>query len=137
MLRILEQDKRDRNGGKLPEESKKVEKVGLELLEFGIKTVKTIYTEFRQPGVAKTCFKTCNTFAGNVLKDVNEPKYQKVNLDNAAVNTRVAKINGGKAILKGLGFYENPDGTNTLLMTKVDVDLLKKAQAIFKPLIED
>ena len=123
----------------MTEESKKekAEKSGLELLEHGIKTVKTLYTEFRQPGVAKLCFKTCNTFVGNVLKDVNEEKYKKVNLDNNAVNTRVGKINGGKAILKGLGFYENPDGTNTLVMTNVDVDLLKKAQAIFKPLIED
>lgn len=137
MLRVLEQDKRDRHGGKLPEESKKVEKTGIELVEQGLKTVKTIYTEFRQPGVAKLCLKTCNTFAGNVLKDVNEEKYRKVNLDNNAVNTRVGKINGGKVILKGLGFVENPDGSNTLVMPNVDVDLLKKAQALFKPHIED
>ena len=76
--------------------------------------------------------KTCSTFCGNVLKDVNEQKYRKVNLDNKAVNDRVVKVNGGKAVLKGMGFEENPDGSNTLLMQNVDADLLKKCQALFK-----
>jgi hypothetical protein len=138
MKAILEADKRERFGAnyKTPEERKN-DKTPLENIEHGIKTIKTIYTEFRQPGVAKTCFKTLNTFAGNVLKDTNEEKFRKVNLDNAAVNNRVGKINGGKQILKGMGFEENPDGTNTLLMQNVDVEILKKAQQLFKPLIEE
>ena len=70
----------------------------------------------RAPGVAKTCFKTCSTFAGNVLKNPSEEKFRKVNLDNAAVKKRVGDVTGAKFILKGMGFGENPDGSNTLMM---------------------
>eukprot|EP00351_Strombidinopsis_sp_SopsisLIS2011_P005061 CAMPEP_0116881062 /NCGR_PEP_ID=MMETSP0463-20121206/13126_1 /TAXON_ID=181622 /ORGANISM="Strombidinopsis sp, Strain SopsisLIS2011" /LENGTH=53 /DNA_ID=CAMNT_0004532535 /DNA_START=692 /DNA_END=853 /DNA_ORIENTATION=+ len=52
---------------KAEEEAKK--KSPLQIVENGIKKVETLYTEARQPGVAKTCFKTCATFGGNVLKD--------------------------------------------------------------------
>jgi hypothetical protein len=31
----------------------------IEAVQNGIKMVSTIYTEDRQPGIAKTCFKTC------------------------------------------------------------------------------
>jgi len=46
--------------------------------------VKTLYKEENQPGVAKTCFKTINVYAGNVIKDPSEPKYQSINLLNEA-----------------------------------------------------
>ena len=36
------------------------------------------------PDQAKVCFKTCALYAGNVLKDVNDEKYQKINLANEA-----------------------------------------------------
>jgi len=62
------------------------------------------------------------TFLKNVQKvngeEANE-KFRKVNLDNAAVQTRVAKINGGLAILKGCGFKQADDG-NYLIMTDID-----------------
>jgi hypothetical protein len=37
---------------------KKEEKSPFEEIKHGIKTVKTLYTEERSPGIAKTCFKT-------------------------------------------------------------------------------
>lgn len=69
--------------------------------------MKTIYTEDRQPGIAKTCFKTITVYLGNVLKDPNEEKYKKINLTNEAFQKRVGKITGGLIILKGAGFEEN------------------------------
>lgn len=48
---------------------------GIDLVKHGLKTVKTLYTEDRQPGVAKTCFKTCQVYLTNVLKDKNEEKF--------------------------------------------------------------
>ena len=106
MLEQLERDKRERFGGKgsSAEAEKKASKTPAEQVEHGIKTVKTLYTEVRSPGVAKTCLKTCCTFMRNVVKDSENEKFRKINLDNNAVQTRVAKVNGGLAILKAVGF---------------------------------
>ena len=95
-----------------------------------------MYTEARSPGTAKLCFKTVATFAGNVLKDVNEQKYRKVNLENAAVDARVAKINGGLGMLNAIGFMPNEDGSKTLMMTNVEKDHIEKCVAALKPLYE-
>ena len=54
------------------------------MIKHGIKMVRTLYTEDRNPGVAKTCFKTCNVYIKNVLKDTQEEKYRKINLNNEA-----------------------------------------------------
>lgn len=81
----------------------------IDTIKHGIKTVKTLYTEDRQPGVAKLCFKTISVYVGNVVKDPNESKYQSINLTNEAFQKRVGKINGGKIILNGFGFEEEAD----------------------------
>ena len=86
----LERDKCERLGKVFNEEEfmkqekEKSQKNPVDQIKHGIKTVMTLYTEDRQPGVAKTCFKTCSIYAGNVLKDVNDPKYQSINLANEA-----------------------------------------------------
>ena len=46
--------------------------------------MRTLYTEDRQPGVAKTAFKTISVYLGNVIKDPNEDKFKKINLGNEA-----------------------------------------------------
>jgi len=59
MRDLLERDRKERFGGaavKAAEEAKK--KSPAEMVEHGIKTVKTLYTDIRAPGVAKTCLKT-------------------------------------------------------------------------------
>jgi len=83
--------------------------------------------------VAKTCLKTCCTFIRNVVKDQNNEKYRKINLENNAVQTRVAKVNGGLAILKGVGFVDNPDGSNTLIIEKIDIPTLEMAIKLLEP----
>ena len=83
---ILERDKRERFGSAAvaqQEEAKK--KTPAQLVEHAIKTVKTLYTEIRAPGVAKTCLKTCHTFIKNVKQNPDDEKYRKINLDKPAI----------------------------------------------------
>ena len=86
----LERDKCERLGVPfdetkfLQQEKEKSKGSPMDQIKHGVKTVMTLYTEDRQPGVAKTCFKTCSVYAGNALKDVNDPKYQSINLANEA-----------------------------------------------------
>jgi len=56
----------------------------LEEIKHGIKTVKTLYTEERQPGVAKSCFKTISVYTGNVAKNPSDDKFKSINLANEA-----------------------------------------------------
>lgn len=129
--RRYELDMRERFGdqwqSKAPkQEVKKAEIEGKELVAHGITLVTTLYTEFRAPGVAQTCIKTCQTLINNLIKDPANEKFRKVNLDNEAIQKRVSKVNGGLQILKGVGFQKAEDG-NYLLMTQIDEKLLKEA----------
>lgn len=133
MLIQLERDKCERLGIPFDEtkffqqQKEKAKKPPLEQIQHGIKTVKTLYTEDRQPGVAKLCFKTIATLTGNVIKDPNEVKYQSINLENKAIQTRVAKINGGKIILVGFGFAEE-DGK--MVLQNFDKAIFEKGVAL-------
>lgn len=102
----------------------------IDIVKASVKMVKTVYTEDRNPGVAKTCLKTCTVYINNVLKDVNEEKFRKINSENEAFKKRVGKIGGGLAILKGAGFHDQGDGT--LFMEKVDEELLRETLAILE-----
>jgi len=57
-----------------------------------------------------------------VLKDASQEKFRRINLDNEAVKKRVGEISGAKNILKGMGFIENPDGSNSLFIPEDQVD---------------
>lgn len=50
--------------------------------------------------------KTCTVYIGNVLKDVNDEKFRKINSENEAFKKRVGKISGGIPLLKGAGFHD-------------------------------
>lgn len=119
MLDQLKRDREDRFGPSAVDPNKPAAVIappkpkgpqGMDLVSHGIKTVRTIYTEDRQPGIAKTAFKTCHVILGNVLKDPSEEKYRRVNLGNENFQKRVGKITGALSILKGAGFEEQPDG---------------------------
>ena len=127
----LERDKCERKG--IPFDEKKAlenikqkdKKPPLEEIKHGIKTVKTLYTEERQPGVCKTCLKTISVYTGNVVKDPSDPKFQSINLANEAFQKRVGKINGALGILKGFGF-EVDNEQNKLVLKNYDEALFKK-----------
>jgi hypothetical protein len=86
--------------------------------------VRTLYTEDRNPGVAKTCFKTISVYLTNVLKNPSEEKFRKINLLNEAFQKRVSKINGALPILKAVGFEDHED--DSLFMNHVDENLIKE-----------
>jgi len=81
MLIQLERDRCERMGVPFDESKafevikKKQQRSPIEEIKHGIKTIKTLYTEDRSPGVAKTCFKTCNIYTSNVMKDPSDPKF--------------------------------------------------------------
>lgn len=137
MRELLERDKRERFGGAAGggEEAKKKEKTPAEMVEHGIKTVKTLYTELRAPGVAKTCLKTVATFIRNAKKDPSNEKFRKINLDNENVQKRVGKINGGLAILKAVGFKQADDG-NYMQLAEVNDAVLANALEQLTPHID-
>ncbi len=132
MLRKLKADKRARgmevsdsdeeDGG-----GKKVKK-GIETVKEGIKIVETLYTEERQPGIAKTCFKTFHTICKNILKDPSEDKFRRLNLTNEKIQQRISKIHGGLMMLKGVGFkvVDHGDGLH-MPAEEVDTELLDLA----------
>ena len=133
MLEQLERDKQERfgkGGAKVGGSSGTTEAVQpkkdpVEMIKHGLKTVRTLYTEDRNPGVAKTCFKTISVYLTNVLKNPTEEKFRKINLANEAFQKRVGKINGAMSILKGSGFEEQ--GDDSLQINNVDENLLKEA----------
>lgn len=53
-------------------------------MKHGIKIVGTLYTEERQPGIAKTCFKTITVYLKNALKDPMDEKFKRINQANEA-----------------------------------------------------
>lgn len=133
MLAKLRADKRERGievDSDEEEGPKKAKvKIGMDTVKEGIKIVETLYTEKRKPGVAKTCFKTFNTFLKNVLKDPSNEKFRQLNLMNEKIQERIAKINGGLMMLKGVGFKVTPDGEKMILDEgDIDLDLIKSAQ---------
>ena len=139
MLDQLKRDKEERFGKKAcgsgpSEEVKEPVKAsgpaGIELIKHGLKTIRTLYTEDRQPGVAKTCFKTVHVYLTNALKDRNEDKYKRINMGNEAFQKRVGKITGGLSLLKGAGFTEQEDGS--LYLENYDENLLKEAHRIIE-----
>ena len=77
MLAKLNADKIAR-GGKVTEEEEEVKakkEFGIENVRDGVKIIETLYTEDRQPGVAKTCFLTISKICQNILKDPEEEKF--------------------------------------------------------------
>ena len=133
----LERDRAERMGVPFDENKaldqikKKEQKPPFEEVKLGLKTIKTLYTEDRQPGVAKTCIKTINIYTSNIIKDPTNEKFLSINLANDAFQKRVGKINGGRMILKGLGFVENAE-EQKLVLQKYDADLFKKSAELFE-----
>jgi len=132
MLEVLKRDKEERFGkkaGLTAEEAKKAEIPPIDRVSQGIKTVKTVYTDVRNPGVANQCLKTIQTYVGNIIKNPEEEKFRRINLKNEAFHTRVGKISGGLLILKGLGFEDEGD---FLVLNSIDDKLLKEGHRLLE-----
>ena len=112
MLAKLKADKKARGGQVSDDEDEEVKQKkerGFDKVEDGIKIVESLYTEDRQPGVAKTCFSTISKVIQNILKAPEEEKFRTLNMENAAIQTKITKLSGGIKIMKGLGFVVKED----------------------------
>ena len=69
------------------------------------------------------------------MKDPENQKFRKVSFDNAKVQERVGKVNGGLAILRGAGFKQATDG-NYYIIEDPDVEVLQKAVDLLAPHID-
>lgn len=131
--RRYELDMKERFGdaweSKVPQKKEKEELKGEDLAKNGIQTVATVYTEARSPGVAQTCFKTCLTLVGNLMKEPGNEKFRRVNLENNAIKQRISTIQGGLNILKGAGFRKSDDGTQ-LVIDQSEINQLQLSQVV-------
>eukprot|EP00931_Biecheleriopsis_adriatica_P107802 TRINITY_DN82130_c0_g1_i1.p1 TRINITY_DN82130_c0_g1~~TRINITY_DN82130_c0_g1_i1.p1 ORF type:complete len:347 (+),score=123.24 TRINITY_DN82130_c0_g1_i1:44-1084(+) len=61
------------------------------------------------PAALATCLRTLSAYIGNLAKNPQEPKFQRINCENAAFRTRVGNLEGAIAVLEACGF-KSQDG---------------------------
>jgi len=60
------------------------------------------------------CLSALRAYIGNLAKNPQDPKFQRINVENSAFKTRVAALEGGVAVLLACGF--EPDETGALVV---------------------
>lgn len=105
MHEILRKEKELKFGKKATEEGA-VTKPPQERMAAAIKTVKTLYPNFRNPGVAATTLNTLKAYITNIMNNPEEEKFQKIRKENKAFQDRIIKVNGAVVFLKAIGFEE-------------------------------
>ena len=112
MQEQLRKDKEARFGKKYEEiqrEQGPAEKTPEEKVAHAMKTIKTLYPNFRHPGVARTCLATLRIYTNNALNNPGVEKFTFIRKENKAFQDRVAKVTGGAFYLKAVGFIEEPE----------------------------
>jgi len=107
MQEMLKRDKQERFGKIQTEEAN--EKSASERIQHSVKTIKTLYPEFRNPGVAKTCLNTLKIYLSNIQQNPSEDKFKNIRKQNKAFQERVAKVTGGVKFLTAVGFVEEEE----------------------------
>jgi hypothetical protein len=82
-------------------------------------------------GEGGVTMKTVLLFVSNILKDPQEEKYRKINMENKIFKTKVNNCVGGTALLKAVGFekVEEEDGPRLAMSREaVDEELLQLAK---------
>ena len=110
-----------REGDKPREELK-----GFAQAEHAINVIRQFYTEENHPGVAQTCFKTCEKLISNHFNEPTNDKFQKVNLQNNAIKQRIVQVRLGISILKGAGFVETDDDSGMTIGADSDKAEIQK-----------
>lgn len=77
-----------------------------EKIRNALNAIKTLYPEYRNPGVAKTAMNTLRVYTNNILTNPEESKYRSIKQDNKAFQDRVAKVSGTINYLKAVGFSD-------------------------------
>lgn len=108
--------------------------VGLGRMDSSIKKLQN----YKAGGDGERALTVLGKLVGNVLKAPEEPKYRRVNLDNATIKKRLTSLVGGAEFLKACGWVkvEDADGRALLLNDPVDVELLKSAKAKIEAALE-
>mmetsp|Transcript_25789 Transcript_25789/g.35592 ORF Transcript_25789/g.35592 Transcript_25789/m.35592 type:complete len:392 (-) Transcript_25789:129-1304(-) len=70
-------------------------------------------------------FNTLLTYLGNIVRSPTEEKFRKINLGNAAFQTRLGSLEGGVDFLIRCGFQKDPSGETLFLPPdKIDMEVL-------------
>lgn len=83
---------------------------------------------YRAGGDGGNCLKILKIYIGNIVKNPDEPKYRKVNMENKAYKTKVKPFLGAKSLLLCLGFAVSEDGTALELGDDSDIVVLTQAK---------
>ncbi|CAG9315848.1 unnamed protein product [Blepharisma stoltei] len=105
MHELLKKDKEARTGKKATEDAASA-KPPQEKMASAIKTVKTLYPNFRNPGVAAQTLNTLKAYITNIVSNPEEEKFQRIRIENKAFQDRIAKVSGAIVFLKAAGFEE-------------------------------
>eukprot|EP00584_Thalassiosira_punctigera_P008974 CAMPEP_0172527284 /NCGR_PEP_ID=MMETSP1067-20121228/2010_1 /TAXON_ID=265564 ORGANISM="Thalassiosira punctigera, Strain Tpunct2005C2" /NCGR_SAMPLE_ID=MMETSP1067 /ASSEMBLY_ACC=CAM_ASM_000444 /LENGTH=571 /DNA_ID=CAMNT_0013310995 /DNA_START=47 /DNA_END=1762 /DNA_ORIENTATION=- len=85
-------------------------------------------SSYRAGGDGGNCLKILKAYIGNVVKNPDDPKYRKINMENKAYKTKVKPFIGAKNLLLCLGFAPNEQGTALELGEDADAEVLKRAK---------
>jgi len=66
------------------------------------------YLEADPAGLA-TCLQTLKTLIGNLARNPQDPKFQRVRCDTGAFRSKIAPFDGATAVLKACGFSEQEE----------------------------
>ena len=105
------------------EDTKAQEKAPAERMAHAIKTIRTLYPHFRNPGQAKTTLSTLRLYLHNIASNPLEPKFHKIKKENKAFQDRVGKITGGTAFLKAAGFDEDEEFFS---LNEINIEVLQQ-----------
>ena len=98
----LRREKEERFGKK----SEEVEKPPEERIRGALNAIKSLYPEYRNPGVARTALTTLRVYTNNILSNPEEAKFRSIKQDNKAFQERVSKVTGGLNYLRAVGFVD-------------------------------
>lgn len=127
MQEILRQDKIARFGHAGPAAAapgEPGEKTPVERMQHAIKTIKTLYPNFRNPGKARTCVSTLLAYIGNIVNNPLEEKFRRIRTTNKAFQDRVASCTGGVMFLNAAGFEQQDE---FLVNMTQDIRLMESA----------
>jgi hypothetical protein len=87
----------------------------------------TKVSSYRAGGDGGNCLKILKAYIGNIVKNPDEVKYRKINMENKAYKTKVKPFLGAKSLLLCLGFSPSEDGTALELAEDADMKVLETA----------
>ena len=87
----------------------------------------TKVSSYRAGGDGGNCLKILKAYIGNIVKNPDDPKYRKINMENKAYKTKVKPFMGAKSLLLAIGFSVSEDGTALELAEDADMKVLEMA----------